>query len=851
MNLNQRQNNYSQQDNRNSNSNQNQNPNQSQQFQPPKPNPSLGLYSIIETGTNVYIKHEKTNKVITMDRNLEKIRTITDYDEILNLKYISIYNVDSILGILDIYNSNKYLIVVISSKIAAKFKGSYIYNIHAVKLVRITLYKETEDEKKCSKEIVGLFATRNFYYSNDYDLSLSLNNQEKNINNHNYLINLSLLKNFKIFDISNIFYSYVIFGYVGCKIDVEIKDIPNGENKSVDIIIIERVYKKNLFINDDIQQQLKQIELITVYKTMNKEEKIFSLTIFLSNELFYQNIKGIFNPYNDYIKEEIDLYNNIICIINDIYIIKNNNSFVDFIHSNDELSNKTELINLTTQWKKNLYFESNQNCDKYITSYISNSNINQEKIFWFIDINNNMVNEKYCNDLCFNAIVRILWIAIQKQMNTLGWRINIGLFHAENKRNISIKFKDIIMPYNADKYKAKKYLYNPKIRNLIQVVYDFCFNGKLYNSKNMYLDNKNNVILMNNNSNNNKSIYNFALNNNSSGIDMNYEKLNILCITWNVCGLSIEDNKINIDKLFIENNLYKNKIYPDIIFIGLQEIIELKGPIEELCNIDTTQKISIWTDKLSKCIENIYSNIIYYPIKVLDIVGIYFICFAKYEHKPKINLIDFKTTKTGFDGKYGNKGFITMCLQYQDNYIVAGSGHLEAGEENNKKRMENLKELLNTKINLGDNKIYNFKDIDFWIFLGDANFRLEMDYKDVIGLIEKKNLNYLLKNDQFYKYRNIDNDYNLINEGNIYFKPTYKFIKGFNDYEFNENKIQVPSWTDRIFYVKKNKIKNIMYNSIDDMILSDHKPVIGVFEIFCRNQKIQKIDNPYISKNKY
>ena len=135
MNLNQRQNNYSQQDNRNSNSNQNQNPNQSQQFQPPKPNPSLGLYSIIETGTNVYIKHEKTNKVITMDRNLDKIRTITDYDEILNLNYISIYNVDSILGILDIYNSNKYLIVVISSKIAAKFKGSYIYNINRSYLI--------------------------------------------------------------------------------------------------------------------------------------------------------------------------------------------------------------------------------------------------------------------------------------------------------------------------------------------------------------------------------------------------------------------------------------------------------------------------------------------------------------------------------------------------------------------------------------------------------------------------------------------------------------------------------------------------------------------------------------------
>ena len=136
--------------------------------------------------------------------------------------------------------------------------------------------------------------------------------------------------------------------------------------------------------------------------------------MYLSNELFYQNIKGIFNPYNDYIKEELSKFSNIICIINDIYIIQNNNSFLDFIHSNEELSKKTELSNLTTNWEKNLYFESNTNCDKFITSYLGNSKINQEKVFWFIDINNNMINEKYSNDCCFNAIVRILWISIQK-----------------------------------------------------------------------------------------------------------------------------------------------------------------------------------------------------------------------------------------------------------------------------------------------------------------------------------------------------------------------------------------------------------------------------------------------------
>ena len=824
--------------------NNSQNPNKSHQFNPKKPNPSLGLYTILESGTNVYIKHEKSNKVITMDRNLKNISEVTDYDEILNMKYITTFQVDSILGILDINKSNKYLITVVSSKIAAKFKGCYIYNIHNIRIVKITHYKENEDEQKCIKEIIGLFSTRNFYYSNDYDLSLSLNMQEKNIRKNDYLINFSLLKNFYSFNIPKIFYSHVIFGYVGCKIDIDMQDLRYGENKSIDLIIIERYYKKSLLVNDDIEQHLKQIEFISVYKNMGNIYNTFSLVIYVSNELFYQNIKGIFNPYNEYIKEEIKIFNDIICIINDIYIVQNNSSFTDFICSNDELSKKTELTNLTSQWKKKLYFESNDNCVKYISSYLSNSNINQEKILWFVDINNNMINPKYSNDVCINAIVRILWIAIQKQINILGWNTNIGLF--QNKKNLGIKYNDIIIPYYNDRMATKKYLYNRKIRNLIGVVYDFCFNGKFYNSKNMFLDNKNNIKLIDDkNYNNNKSIYNFALNNNSSGLGLDFDKLSVLCITWNVSNLPIEDDEIDISKLFTENILYKNKAIPDIIFIGLQEIIELSGPPEQLCTQDTSKRISKWTEKLSKYIEKLYSNSIYIPLKILDLVGIYFICFIKYEYKPKLNIIDFNITKTGFDGKFGNKGFITMTLKYYDNYISLATGHFEAGENNNQKRIENLRQLLNKEINLGEYKKNNFKNADFWIFLGDSNFRIDMNYKDVITLIQSNNLNYLLNNDQFNKCKNNERDFNIIKESQICFNPTYKFIKGINDYDYNEEKLRVPSWTDRIFYVNKNGIKNIMYNSISALNYSDHKPVIAVFEIFCKNSQAPKIENPY------
>ena len=71
-----------------------------------------------------------------------------------------------------------------------------------------------------------------------------------------------------------------------------------------------------------------------------------------------------------------------------------------------------KLLNFTSDWKKNLYFDNNNNSNMYIRSGSINSNNIQEYIFWFIDINN-AHNE---NDYCFNTIIRLMWKAIQQQI---------------------------------------------------------------------------------------------------------------------------------------------------------------------------------------------------------------------------------------------------------------------------------------------------------------------------------------------------------------------------------------------------------------------------------------------------
>ena len=184
-----------------------------------------------------------------------------------------------------------------------------------------------------------------------------------------------------------------------------------------------------------------------------------------------------------------------------------------------------QIFFIKKDWKPGLYFESNNNCIDYITSYFQNIKYPQGKVIWFADINNNMVDKNFMNEKCLKAIIRIFWLAIQKQMNNLKWNINIGVFSEENKTNLSLKYKDIILPYFADIGK-KQILYKNELRNNVQNIYELCFNPNPYIT---------------------------GLEHQVSQVHIS-EKLNILCISWNVDDLPIEQNNIKNPSRY---NFYK------------------------------------------------------------------------------------------------------------------------------------------------------------------------------------------------------------------------------------------------------------------------------------------------------
>ena len=90
-----------------------------------------------------------------------------------------------------------------------------------------------------------------------------------------------------------------------------------------------------------------------------------------------------------------------------------------------------------------------------------------------------------------------------------------------------------------------------------------------------------------------------------------------------------------------------------------------------------------------------------------------------------------------------------------------------------------------------------------------------------------------LRNDELTLVKNQLELYQ-VNEHNIDFLPTYKYIKKYNYYNVSK---RVPSWTDRILFKKNKEIKCLCYNKIE-VKYSDHRPVYALFEINMNKKKI-------------
>ncbi|NXD11934.1 SHIP2 phosphatase, partial [Nothocercus nigrocapillus] len=226
------------------------------------------------------------------------------------------------------------------------------------------------------------------------------------------------------------------------------------------------------------------------------------------------------------------------------------------------------------------------------------------------------------------------------------------------------------------------------------------------------------------------------------------------------------------------------------------------------------------------------------------------VVLVKPEHERRISHVNTSSVKTGIANTLGNKGAVGVSFLFNGTSFGFVNCHLASGSEKTHRRNQNYSDILRSLV-LGDKRLSAF-DLTlrfthlFW--LGDLNYRLNMDVQDILTRVTKREFEALLAVDQLNLEREKNKVFLRFSEGDISFPPTYRYERGSRDnyiwqkFKTTGMRINVPSWCDRILW-KSHPETHVVCNSYgctDDIVTSDHSPVFATFEVGVTSQFVPK-----------
>ena len=171
-----------------------------------------------------------------------------------------------------------------------------------------------------------------------------------------------------------------------------------------------------------------------------------------------------------------------------------------------------------------------------------------------------------------------------------------------------------------------------------------------------------------------------------------------------------------------------------------------------------------------------------------------------------------------FRGSFHNKKRPKLTFLQRQHSLINLEEKIKFDSNNDKLPISNLNDRLNQNFSnyfsnsMGNANSDNKKnDSDIM----DENTFTQYYFEEFLGGEELKNFN----KTELAQFN--------IEEGEIKFPPTYKYKKNTNFYNISK---RVPSWTDRILYKNNENITSLYYDRVN-LTLSDHKPIVGFFEI--------------------
>jgi len=312
---------------------------------------------------------------------------------------------------------------------------------------------------------------------------------------------------------------------------------------------------------------------------------------------------------------------------------------------------------------------------------------------------------------------------------------------------------------------------------------------------------------------------------------------------------------------------------PDIVVVGFQEMVDLNA-VNVAVENKSQQRSQFWVDRIRSTLnsrENTMGDPMraYTQLAVKYLVGLLVCVFVKAPHKPRVKYVETASVGVGVMGVMGNKGGVSIRLQFYDSTLCFVCTHLAAHRENvagrnadfanvySKTSFEIGEEAVREVIKLGsishwvasgtDSVQISDHDISFWF--GDLNYRVDesIPTERVLELSKINQLAELIEHDQLNVERAQGRVFQDFEEGQLTFKPTYKYQPGTDLYEERpDKKLRAPAWCDRILWLAQEPghVAQLNYGR-SEINISDHKPVMSTFLVTIKDVVSSKREQVY------
>ena len=311
---------------------------------------------------------------------------------------------------------------------------------------------------------------------------------------------------------------------------------------------------------------------------------------------------------------------------------------------------------------------------------------------------------------------------------------------------------------------------------------------------------------------------------------------------------------------------------PDIVVVGFQEMVDLNAVNVAVENKSAT-RTQFWVEKIRTTLNSRQNTLgdpmrTYTELSVKFLVGLLVCVFVKAPHKPRVKNVQTDSVGVGVMGMMGNKGGVSVRLQFYDSTLCFICAHLAAHRENvagrnadfanvyTKMSFEIGKEAVDEVIRLGSMSQWamgtssvGVPDHDLVFWFGDLNYRVDESIPTVrvMELSKAGMLEELIEHDQLNIERAAGRVFRDFEEGPLEFKPTYKYQPGTDLYEDRpDKKLRAPAWCDRILWLAQEPghVAQLNYTR-SELNVSDHKPVMSTFLVTIKDVIVAKRESVY------